>query len=131
MPLRKAINLIEQLEKIITMKKIILFAMAFSLSAYFGFAQNKKASGSSTQSTASVAKPEASENTDADNFMNRYYKIRDSYKNLPELYGKFSSSSYDMDEFMKRYYAFKGSYGTMPELAPYYAGSKNDMTEFI
>src|ERR1051325_627851 len=63
-------------------------------------------------------------------FIERYYKIRDSFKDLPDAYGPYASSNYSVDEFMKRYNAFKDSYPSLSKYSGVFAGGKNSLTDF-
>src|SRR5687767_634048 len=64
------------------------------------------------------------------NFIDRYYMMRDSYKDMPDAYGPFAASDYDMEKFIERYHSMKDGYPTLTTYAAQFAASKNDAKEF-
>ncbi|HYC29529.1 MAG TPA: hypothetical protein VEB42_11940, partial [Chitinophagaceae bacterium] len=63
-------------------------------------------------------------------FMERYYLIKDSYKDLEDAYGPFAACDYTLEEYMKRYYAFRDAYRALPRYQAQYAASGQTLADF-
>jgi hypothetical protein len=120
-----------------TMKKNILVS-ALCLGLVGGtFAQTTNNPNTNTNTdkpndkvNTNVNAPDKDSKTENTAFMDRFYKIKDSYKDLPDTWGKFAASSYTMEEYMKRYFAYKDTHPTLSQYAADYAGSEYNMEEF-
>src|SRR5687767_8372228 len=86
--------------------------------------ENKSTSKKADTKSASKKDDNKSASTKGNDkhFIDRYYMIKDSYKDMTDAYGPFAASEYDMDEFMKRYYSLKDGYPALAKFAANYAG---------
>lgn len=112
---------------------IALGVLCITAGAQNNESRNKAASDSKDKTTKKeVAKDNGAQKSgNAKTFIDRYYMIRDSYKDMPaEVYGAFAASDYDMEKFMERYNSLKDGYPELARYAANYAGSKKDAKEF-